>query len=120
MSGLRQTMFPSTCPHCSKLFGRPPSVLRVLEAMSPGYGVKGVVYTAGAVSRNSGMGPQHAHQAVLEAEKAGLIERATEVSGAKAYRKTNLGTQLLSRWKTAGWKPSKLLRAKPRKALAEA
>jgi hypothetical protein len=103
-----QTKMPSCCPHCHKLLGRAPGWLRILEAMSPGQGNRDVVYTKAALAKASGMFRQQVEQVFEYILTQGLIEKAPGVAGVEVYRKTPYGVLVLSRWKTAGWKPSKL------------
>ena len=104
MSTTKETVLPSCCHKCEAIQGRPPAWLRILEAMSPGPGVRITGYTLTAIAGAAAMSRQHVLQIIPVAIGAGLIELATEFKGARMYRKTAYGTQVLSRWKTAGWR----------------
>lgn len=100
----KDVVTPSCCNKCDAIQGRPPAWLRVLEAMSPGSGARVSGYTLTAIAGAAKMSRQHVLQVLPVAIKAGLIEHVTEFKGVRMYRKTAYGTQILSRWKTAGWR----------------
>ena len=93
------------CPNCDHLIASPPPWVRLLEALSPGTGNRNVVYTVSAIASKANLTRQWADLMIPLALKAKAIEVARDVVGAKAYRKTKLGTQVLSRWIAAGWEP---------------
>lgn len=99
----KSTKLPTVCPHCNKMFGRAPTYIKILEAMSPGKGGESA-FTVTAAAKAVGISRQAADVWIKEALTAGLVEPLPGISGSKVYRKTHYGATALSRWKAAGWR----------------
>jgi hypothetical protein len=101
----KDTLSPSCCRKCKTIQGRFPAFLKILEATSPGIGKPAGAFTLTALANGAGYSRQHVLQVLPKMLKARILEPVPGLAGVKAYRKTPYGTQILSRWKTAGWRP---------------
>lgn len=96
------TVFPSVCPHCKSSVTNPPSWIRVLEMAAPGKGnSKEGFFTKSHVAKALKVSRERSRQLVESALKSGAVEAV--VQGGQVFRKTTTGSQIIARWKRAGW-----------------
>lgn len=100
----RVTKVPTLCRHCGKHASEPPAWLTLLEKMAPGTGCSEPGYTVSSLAKTSGLSRQRIALLVTACITEGVLEIPKDLHGAKVYRRTWYGRQLLGRWKTAGWK----------------
>jgi hypothetical protein len=100
----RVTVMPAVCAHCHKPSSNPPAWIKFMEAMAPGRGAEEQAYSASLLAKKVALSRQRANLLIAGAIKAGVLEIPKGISGAKVYRRTWYGRQILGRWKSLGWK----------------
>lgn len=101
---IKETVFPPVCPHCHKASGNPPAWMKLLAATAPGRGMAEQAFSVTVLAKLTKLSRQRANILVHEAVKAGALEIPSGISGARVYRRTQYGRQILGRWKSLGWK----------------
>ena len=96
---LRETKFPTKCPHCHQLISSPPAWLRILVALAPGRGNGEKTLGIPEIARLIEMSRQRATILVREAVTAGALEQRYRV-----YSRTEAGKAVLNHWVCAGWR----------------
>ena len=103
LKGRGRSLFPVKCDHCGKVVTKPHSFLslvRVLATGRNGYApaYKTVIEAAGDLELTR----QAVYPMFRQALEAGVIEPVAK--GSNTYRVTRHGIQMLSQWKSAGWR----------------
>lgn len=102
---VKTTKVPSICRHCHKVSTLPPAYMKVLSAMAPGIKNPEPQLTVGAIAEMTKVKRPLAEYLVKAALRERVLELVPGISGARVYRRTWYGRQILGRWKTAGWRP---------------
>jgi len=100
----RTTRFPSLCPHCGKHSTSPPASVAALGIFARGKGAE-VYHTVFSAAEQLGITRQAAGRLLHQAAEEGLLQAVA--TGSNTYHKTDLGTQVWSRWIRAGYTPAR-------------
>lgn len=101
---VRTTVAPAVCAHCHKPSSNPPAWMKLLDVMAGGRGKEEQSFSIGALAEKADLSRQRTTMLVDQAVKAGVLEVPAGISGARVYRRTWYGRQLLGRWKSLGWR----------------